>query len=75
MTASLKALKMTLDSNPRINDLKLMASKSTGRRALRHPPSSNTRYSAKLYNVEGLDHNVLKLVPVPGMAHMQSQEN
>ena len=23
-----------------------------------HPSSSNTRYSARLYNVEGLDHKV-----------------
>ena len=49
--------------------------KSAGRRALRDPPSSNTRYSAKLYNVEGLDHKVHKLVTVPGMADMQSQDN
>ena len=28
-----------------------------------------------LYNVEGLDHNVLERVPVPEMADMQSQEN
>ena len=48
--------------------------KSTGRRELRHPSSSNMRYSAKLYNVEGLDHNVHELVSVPGMADMQSQE-
>ena len=49
--------------------------KSAGRRALRHPPSSNMRYSAKLYNVEGLDHKVHEPVTVPGMADMQSQEN
>jgi hypothetical protein len=49
--------------------------KSTGRRALRHPPSSNTRYSAKLYDVEGLDHKVHEPVTVPGMADMQSQDN
>ena len=49
--------------------------KFAGRRALRNPPSSNMRYLAKLYDVEGLDHNVLKPVPVPGMADMQSQEN
>ena len=42
--------------------------KSAGRRALRNPPSSNMRYSAKIYNVEGLDHNVLKPVLVLGMA-------
>ena len=42
--------------------------KSAGRRALRHPPSSNTRYSAKLYNVEGLDHKVHEPVTVSGMA-------
>ena len=45
--------------------------KSTGRRALRHPSSSNTRYSAKVYNVEGLDYNVHEPVSVPGMADMQ----
>ena len=41
--------------------------KSAGRRALRHPPSSNTRYSAKLYDVEGLDHKVHEPVTVLGM--------
>ena len=40
-----------------------------------HPSSSNMKYSTKLYNVEGLDHNVHELVLVPGMADMQSQEN
>ena len=49
--------------------------KSAGRRALGHPPSSNTRYSARLYNVEGLDHKVHEPVTVPGMADMQSQDN
>ena len=49
--------------------------KSAGRRALRNPPSSNTRYSANLYNVEGIDHKVHEPVTVPGMADMQSQEN
>ena len=39
-----------------------------------HPPSSNTRYSAKLYDLEVLDHKVHELVTVPGMADMQSQE-
>ena len=47
--------------------------KSTGRRALRHPSSSKMRYSAKLYNVEGLYHNVHEPVLVPGMSDMQSQ--
>ena len=41
--------------------------KSTGRRELRHPSSPNMRYSAKLYNVEGLDHNVHKPVTVLGV--------
>ena len=45
--------------------------KSAGRRALRHPPSSNMRYSTKLYNVEGLDHKVHEPVTVPGMVDMQ----
>ena len=49
--------------------------KSTGRRALRNPTSSNTRYSAKMYNVEGLDHNVLKIVPVLRMENMQVKKN
>ena len=49
--------------------------KSAGRRALRHPPSSNMRYSTKLYNVEGLDHKVHEPVTVLGMADMQSQDN
>ena len=48
---------------------------STGRRELRHPPSTNTRYSATLYNVEGLEQDVHELVIVPGMADMQSQDN
>ena len=48
---------------------------SAGRRELRNPPSSNTRYSAKLYDVEGLDHKVHEPVTVPGMADMQSQDN
>ena len=29
----------------------------------------------KLYNVEGLNHNVHELVPIPGMGDMQSHEN
>ena len=45
----------------------------TRRRALRNPPSTNMRYSAMLYNVE--EEDVHKLVVVPGMADMQSQEN
>ena len=49
--------------------------KSAERRELRNPPSSNTRYSAKLYNVEGLDHKEHELVTIPRMADMQSQDN
>ena len=49
--------------------------KSTGRREFRHPPSSNMRYSAKLYNVEGLDHKVHEPVDVSGRADMKSKEN
>ena len=49
--------------------------KSTGRRALRNPPSSNMRYSAKMYKMEELDHNMFKPVLVSGMADMKSQEN
>ena len=44
-------------------------------KALRHAPSSNTRYSAKLYNMEGLDHNVHEPVIVPIMADMQNEDN
>ena len=49
--------------------------KSVGTRALEHPPSSNMRYSVRLYNVEGLDYKVHEPVLVPGMADMQSEEN
>ena len=49
---------------------------SVGRRALRHPPSTNTRYLANMYNVEELnEQDVHELVTVPGMADMQSQDN
>ena len=49
---------------------------SAGRRALRHPPSTNTRYSTRMYNVEELnEQDVHKPVIVPGMADMQSQDN
>ena len=44
--------------------------KSVGRRELMHPSSSNTRYSARPYNVEGLDHKVHGLVSILGMADM-----
>ena len=66
---------MTLDSYPRINYLNSIRMKSTGRRELMHPSSSNMRYSARLYNVEGLDHKVHEPVTVPVMAYMQSQDN
>ena len=47
-----------------------------GRRALRHPPSTNTRYSAMLYNAKEInEQDVHELVIVSGMADMQSQDN
>ena len=46
---------------------------SAGRRELGHPPSTNMRYSATLYNVEGQD--VHEPVILLGMADMQSQDN
>ena len=49
--------------------------KSAGRRALGHPPSSSMRYSARLYNMEELDHKVHEPVTVSEMANMQSQDN
>ena len=49
--------------------------KSTGRRELRHPPSTNTRYSTMLYNVEGLEQDVHEPIIVLGMADMQNQDN
>ena len=45
------------------------------RRELRHPPSTSMRYSAMLYNVEGIEQDVHEPVVVPGMADMQSQDN
>ena len=49
--------------------------KSVGRRELMHPSSFNTRYSARLYNMEELDHKVHEPVTVSGMVDMQSQDN
>ena len=50
--------------------------KSTGRRALRHPPSTNTRYSAMLYNAKEInEQDVHELVIVSRMTYMQSQDN
>ena len=44
---------------------------SDGKRELRHPPSTNTRYSAALYNVEELnEQDVHEPVTVPGMVDM-----
>ena len=65
---------MTLDSYPRINDLKSMGWNPL-EGALRHPLLTNTRYSAMMYNVEGLEQDVNEPVIVPGMADMQSQDN
>ena len=48
---------------------------SIGRRELRHPPSTNMRYSAMLYNVEGLEQDVHEPIIVPRMDDIQSQEN
>ena len=75
MTASLKALNNDYRflSQNKLSEVDGM--KSVGRRELRHPPSSNMRYSAKLYNVEGHDHKVHEPVTVPRMADMQSQED
>ena len=49
--------------------------KSAGMREIRHPPSSKMRYSAKLYNAEGLDLKVHESVTIPGMTDMQIQDN
>ena len=47
-----------------------------GRRALRHPPLTNTRYLAMLYNVEELnEQDVHEPVIVLGMDDMKSQDN
>ena len=49
---------------------------SAGRRALRHPPSTNMRYSATLLYVEELnEQDVHEPVIVPRMDDMQSQDN
>ena len=66
---------MTLDPYPRINDLNFNGMESTGRSELRHPPSTNMRYSATLYNVEELEQYVHEPVTVLGMADMQSKDN
>ena len=49
---------------------------SAGRMELRNPPSTNMRYSAMLYNVKELNkQDVHKLVIVPEMTDMKSQDN
>ena len=49
---------------------------SAGRRELMHPPSTDTRYSTMLYNVEELNkQHVHETVTIPRMANMQSQYN
>ena len=68
MTASLKVVKNDSRFQSQNKWSEVDGMKSTGRRELRHPPSSNMRYSAKLYNVEGLDHNVHEPVTILGMA-------
>ena len=47
-----------------------------GRRVLRHSPSTKTRYSTMLYNVEELNEKyVHELVKVPGLVDMKNQDN
>ena len=48
---------------------------SSGRRALRHPPSTNMSYKVMLYNVEEFEQDVHEPVTVPGMDDMKSQDN
>ena len=49
---------------------------STGRRELRHPPSTNTRYSTTLDNVKNSnEQDVHEPVIVPGMDNMKIQDN
>ena len=48
---------------------------SARRKELRHPPSTNMRYSTTLCNVEELRQDVHEPVTVLGMAEMQSQDN
>ena len=75
MIASLKALKNDSRFLSQNKLFEFDGMKSTGRRELRHPPSSNMRYSEKLYNVEGLYHNVHELVSLLGTTDMHNQEN
>ena len=74
MTISLKAIKWFSTPIPdqwsKVNGIE-----SSRRRELRHSPSSNMRYSAALYNVEGLEKYVHEPVIVSGMADMQSKDN
>ena len=75
MTASLKELKNDSRFLSQNKWYEFDGMKFDRRRALMHPSSSNTRYSVRMYNVEGLNHKVHEPVSVPGMANMQSQEN
>ena len=75
MTASLKALKHDSRFLSKNKSSEVDGMKSTGRRELRHPPSTKMRYSATLYSVEGLEQDVHEPVIVPGMTNMQSRDN
>ena len=75
ITTSLKALKNYSRFQSQNKLSKVDGMKSAGRRELRHPPSSNTRYSTKLYNVEGLDHKVHEPITVLRMGDMQIQDD
>jgi hypothetical protein len=63
MTASPKVLKMTLDPCPRERCVEVDRKRSTGRKELRHPPSSNTRSSRRPNIWKNSDENIERTKP------------
>jgi hypothetical protein len=63
MTASPKVLKMTLDPCPRERCVEFDRKRSTGRKALRHPPSSNMRGSRRPNIWKDSMKNIVRTTP------------
>jgi hypothetical protein len=63
MTASPKVPNMTLDPYPRERCVEVDRKRSTGRKALRHPPSSNTRGSRRPKIWKDSDEKIVRTTP------------
>jgi hypothetical protein len=63
MNASPRVSNITLDLCPRERCVEVDRKRSTGRKALRHPPSSNTRGSRRPNIWKDLDENIVTTTP------------